>query len=360
MRPAVTAGAALAGLLCVPILAAQQVTLRAGGFHTTYADTITGTAATLGGELAWAGLRGRSSIGAAFSQFSEGSRAFQAYGTGVHLLGLNPALSLGLSGDGVVYALQRGIWAGRASGGLFGVTSLGPLVAIATASAGGVHRVDGTGDPLVAGSVRLRTEGRDWTLEGSVEGLHAGTIRYADVGAGFQALRGPVTLEAAVGMRLGNIGHTGWGQARVAWQVVAPLTIEASAGRYAPDISGFLEGNFISAGVRVGFGSPGRLIGRDLPASDAMAVRRDRSGGLNVEFKLPRAERVAIAGEWNGWEPQPLAASGSGRWRVRLRLAPGVYRFSLVDGDGHWFVPSGIPSMPDDFGGTAGLLVVRS
>lgn len=360
MRLAAAAGAAFAGLACVPLLSAQQITLRAGGFHTTYADTITGTAATLGGELTFAGLRGRSTLGAAFSQFSEGSRAVQAYGSGVHLLGLNPSLSLGLSGDGVVYALQRGIWAGRASGGLFGVTTLGPLLAIATASVGGVHRVDDTGDPLVAGSVRLRTEGRAWTLEGSVEGLHAGAIQYADVGAGFQALRGPVTFEAAAGVRLGNLGRTGWGQARVAWQVVAPLTIEASVGRYAPDVSGFLEGNFISAGVRVGFGSPGRLIGSGLPRGNAMAVRRDGDGGVSVEFKLPPAERVSIAGEWNGWEPEPLAAAGPGRWRVRLRLAPGVYRFSLVDGDGRWFVPSGIPSMPDDFGGTAGLLVVRS
>ena len=360
MRPAAVAGAALAWFISAPVLAAQQVTLRASGFHTTYADTITGAAASVGGELTWSGLRGRSTLGAALSQFSQGSRALQAYGSGVSLLGLDPSLSLGVAGDGLLYALQRGTWASRVSGGLFAVTSFGPLVAVATASGGGVHRVDGTGDPLVAGSVRLRAEVREWTLEGSVEGVHAGAIRYADVGAGFQTIHGPVTFEAVGGVRLGNLGRTGWGQARVEWKVAAPLSLEAAVGRYAPDVTGFLQGNFVSAGLRVGLGSAPRFLGRGLPSSDAMAVRREREGGVSVEFRLPPTDSVSIAGEWNGWEPVPLEAAGRGRWRARLHLAPGVYRFSLVDGSGHWFVPSGIPSMPDDYGGTAGLLVVRS
>jgi hypothetical protein len=358
VRPAAAAGAALACLAWTPILTAQQVTLRAGGFHTTYADTITGSAISLGGEAAWSGLLGRLTLGASVSQFSQGSRAAQLYGTGVRLLSLDPSRGVGITGDGILYALQDGIWAGRATGGVFGITTVGPLLAIATASVGGVHRVDDTGDPLLAGSLRLRADGDAWSLEGSVEGLHAGAIRYTDVGGGLRVLRGPVSLEAVGGVRLGNLGTTRWGQVHAEWQVTPALSIEASLGRYAPDVTGFLQGTFISAGVRLAFGAPMRLTARGLPASSAMAVRRDRDG-VSVEFRLPPSQRVAIAGEWNGWEPQPLAAAGEGRWRVRLRLAPGVYRFTLVDESGHWFVPAGVPSMPDDFGGSAGLLVIR-
>jgi hypothetical protein len=360
VKSVASGGAALAWLALAPCLAAQQITLRAGGFHTTYADTITGTAASLGADVSWTGLYTRGTLGASLSQFSQGSRAAQLYGTGVRLLTLDPSRGLGVSGDGILYALNGGVWAARATGGVFGVTTIGPLTAVATASAGGVHRADATGDPLLAGSLRLRAGGHAWSLEGSLEGLHAGAIRYADVGAAVQALRGPASVELVGGVRLGNLGNTNWGQIRAEWQVRPPVSIEASFGRYAPDVTGFLQGTYFSAGLRLALGSAASAIARSLSAGGVMAVRRDGEGAVSVEFTLPDAEGVAIAGEWNAWEPQPLAAAGAGRWRVRLRLPRGVYRFTLVDGTGRWFVPRGVPSQPDDFGGVEGLLVVRS
>jgi hypothetical protein len=75
-----------------------------------------------------------------------------------------------------------------------------------------------------------------------------------------------------------------------------PLWLEAGAGRYPPDVTGFLHGSFAQLGLRFGLG---------------------------------RGTRAA---------PEP----------VRVTRA-----------DGRFFVPPGVPSVPDDFGGSVGLLVVR-
>jgi hypothetical protein len=43
---------------------------------------------------------------------------------------------------------------------------------------------------------------------------------------------------------------------------------------------------------------------------------------------------------------------------VRLVLAPGTYRFTLVVDGTRWMVPAGIATVPDDMGGEQGLLIV--
>ena len=65
-----------------------------------------------------------------------------------------------------------------------------------------------------------------------------------------------------------------------------------------------------------------------------------RQGQGRVEFVglYPKAEKVELAGDFNGWQPQqtPLAASGSdGRWAVQMALSTGKYRYRYVV-DGRW------------------------
>ena len=70
------------------------------------------------------------------------------------------------------------------------------------------------------------------------------------------------------------------------------------------------------------------------------------------------AATVAVAGDWNGWEPAPLTRSPDGRWLLPRDLPAGVHRFNLlVDGE-RWIVPEGVPSVDDGFGGQVGLLVI--
>ncbi len=72
----------------------------------------------------------------------------------------------------------------------------------------------------------------------------------------------------------------------------------------------------------------------------------------------PHAERLAIAGDWNDWTAVAMRREGRGRWTVELPLAPGVYRYALLVDGRAWAVPDGVPSLPDDFGGRVGVLVV--
>jgi 1,4-alpha-glucan branching enzyme len=63
--------------------------------------------------------------------------------------------------------------------------------------------------------------------------------------------------------------------------------------------------------------------------------------GCNATFRFlrPRAHRVCLVGEFNGWDINnlPMTRSADGVWTATLRLDPGEYRFRYW-ADGHWFV----------------------
>ena len=83
--------------------------------------------------------------------------------------------------------------------------------------------------------------------------------------------------------------------------------------------------------------------------------------GQNRNRQFPSSSRKPRGSpDRTAWRAEPLEAVGRGSWLLKARLAPGVYRFSLVGGDGRWIIPRGVATVPDDFGGTVGLLVVPS
>jgi hypothetical protein len=87
-------------------------------------------------------------------------------------------------------------------------------------------------------------------------------------------------------------------------------------------------------------------------------VERVRSGGLTL--RVPDASRVEIAGDWNGWQLEPLEPAGGGEWIVPGSLEPGVYQFNLrVDGE-RWIVPEGVPRLEGSYGDKVGLLVISN
>ena len=133
--------------------------------------------------------------------------------------------------------------------------------------------------------------------------------------------------------------------------------VVVSGGQYATDVvQGLPGGDFVSIGFR--------LARRRVPTVPRRFVvpfvytTESAEGPAGVSFQLPEAARVEIAGDFNGWQPEPLRRDADGRWTFPVDLAPGVYRFNVrVDG-GAWIVPPDFPEVDDGFGAKAGLLIV--
>ena len=83
---------------------------------------------------------------------------------------------------------------------------------------------------------------------------------------------------------------------------------------------------------------------------------------VEVQFSAPHAVTVAIAGDFNGWDPSRtklVRSSHEGVWRARLKLAPGVYQYSFVLDGTTWVTdPQSKNLLADGFGGQNSVIVV--
>ncbi len=74
------------------------------------------------------------------------------------------------------------------------------------------------------------------------------------------------------------------------------------------------------------------------PESELKAPVSTKPMTVQVDFKLfqPKAERVSLCSEFNGWSPEatPMSRCADGQWSVTLGLKPGRYQYKfLVDGE---------------------------
>lgn len=106
------------------------------------------------------------------------------------------------------------------------------------------------------------------------------------------------------------------------------------------------------AGLRVALSAP--------PAPAEPVPAAYEAGVATISIPLSAAaERPSIAGDFNGWNPEPMDRQG-GQWTWSGRLEPGVYEYAFVTPDGDWFVPETVPARQDDgMGGEVALLVVE-
>lgn len=333
-------------------LLGQEASLLLGGIHTAYADSLSGSAGTVGVRLKAQTPGFWTQVDGFATRFTTGGWATQGSGGLMGLVGLSPHVALGIRADGSVNAIQDGPWSAIGSGGPYLVAATDGWIAAGGVTAGGVRTIDSITSPLVTGVVRMSRLAGRWTVDLRASGSWADTIRFFDGLAGLMYTDRHVTVSAHGGIRTGDLGDEPWAQGQLEWRIMPYLALETAVGNYPADITGFTEGFFVSAGLRIG------TRRRDLPPEPN--VRTERLGGqqAQVTFTVRDAEDVAIAGEWNAWTPTPLARIDGSHWRITLPLGPGAYRFALViDGD-RWVVPKGVPAMPDDFGGEVGLLLI--
>ena len=109
---------------------------------------------------------------------------------------------------------------------------------------------------------------------------------------------------------------------------------------------------------------PGRravMLG-DSVASVASAIR-DTLRIVQFMLTAPAASRVAIAGDFNGWDTRgtPLVRdSGNGRWAVTLALAPGRHRYAYVVDDTQWVRdPAGTPAEPNELTPPRSVVIIN-
>ncbi len=345
--------AAATALTVAAPISAQEASLFLGGAHTRYADTVSGTAGSIGARL---GMRSPTltAVGEAhYTRFTTGIWATQLGGGLVALHGVGRNAAIGLRADGNHSYLQGGLWSGIAAAGpLVGAASGNWLFGL-SGTAGGVRTIYETSDALLMGSVRATHMLSAWNLDARLTATWTSDIRYADflLAANYNTLA--VRASLVGGVRAGDLSDDPWIQGRAEWHAAPSVSFEVAIGTYPEDITGFLSGFFVNAGLRLGRQSPAAPA----PPPSPVRVETISPREVRVTFTVHDASTVALAGEWDQWVPILLSRVDSDQWQVTLPLGAGVYHFSLVV-DESWIVPEGVARLPDDFGGEVGLLVI--
>jgi hypothetical protein len=122
--------------------------------------------------------------------------------------------------------------------------------------------------------------------------------------------------------------------------------------------------DYVRGGDAVQWMSIGFRFGE--PARDALRVGRARATvrveGIGdrrtLRVRAPGAHRVEVMGDFTGWEPLELAASGE-LFSADVAIAAGTHRLVVRIDGGDWAAAANTPAVDDDFGGRVGLLVIE-
>lgn len=330
-------------------LTAQTLSMRLGGVHARYAGDASGTAFSIAPRAEWGEGRQRAALEGNWARFGGGGWVVQGGGDAAASLALGRLMAIAAVAGANGSRLDNGTWSANAQGALLLGRAAGPFLFHAGGTAGWVRRVGGSDDPSWGAIAAVATRPGAVTGAARVQRTVAGPDRFTDVTALAGFGRGRVRLDVSGGARLfdARVGDAVW-QLQATTELVPAMVLETAVGRWPRSPDGFTEGFFVSAGIR--------LV---RPARRAAAlVERVAAGRVRVTVPVRGAARVAIAGEWNAWDPAPMQAAGTDRWSVELQLAPGAHKFAIVVDGERWIVPAGVPKLPDGFGGEVGLLVV--
>lgn len=354
MKRGLAVGALLA---CAPSLAAQDASVLLGGSHARYADSLEGTAGLLGIRLGVGrGLRA-AQVDAALARFTAGGWAIQASGHGSALWPAGRGrVSLGFAAGASLNHVGGGSVTGTGAGGPMLALHASRTQLTAGAAAGTYRSLDGAWRGIGSGALRGHWAPHPQVLLGLAgTGILADTLRFTDLSAQVRLEHGPLRVGAVGGARVGDLADGAWGSADLSVELWRRLVIEASAGRYPPDVTGFTDGLYAQVGIRVfALRTPAPIR---LPRP-AVEVRRLDAARVRVEVRCrTAATELAIAGDWNGWTPTPMRRAGDSRWVADLEVGPGAWGYALI-ADGEWVLPDGVPGVDDGFGGRVARLMV--
>lgn len=193
-------------------------------------------------------------------------------------------------------------------------------------------------------------------------GTPSGVRIWSELEAGAQWVAGRVQLEAFVGARpaVASFPAAMWAQAGGSIDLPHGFGLQFAAGTSPARIGlGIPSTRFVSVGLRV---RPMRASPETMAKPSApivpFAVHADGGRRFTFTYAGVSTGTVQISGDFTAWTPIDLTQDGHGRWRATVALTPGVHHVSLRVNGGQWFAPPGIPAVPDDFGGTTGIIDV--
>jgi len=214
------------------------------------------------------------------------------------------------------------------------------------------------------GAPHLRARG--WWLTGpaqlslTVEPIRFAGAWYTDVVGGATMDRGRLVASVWASARLSDAyGSKGAASAALQYFVSPSVAVEAAAGSYLSDpFQGLPQAGFVTAGVRVHAAPRPAGPAPTLRARLAPLVAQHRGDSVVVRFRMNATRSVAIAGDWNAWQPSPLRALGEDIWEAAMVLAPGTYHFNLLVDGTEWVVPGGAAVVSDGMGGLVAVMTV--
>ncbi len=176
-----------------------------------------------------------------------------------------------------------------------------------------------------------------------------------DRNAGATLVWDRVTLGAGGGQRRSAVERIAYWSGSMAVRVNPWLNVQAVAGKYPRSlISGAAAGTYLSVGLQLVRG--GAMRGSPLPSPRGVAD--PPRGMVRLSIRAPDAQRVDVAGDWNGWQPMPAERARNGVWYVDLKLPPGDYRYGFRIDGAAWQVPDGAAVTDDGFGGKSAFVTV--
>ncbi|KPK05009.1 MAG: hypothetical protein AMS20_07660, partial [Gemmatimonas sp. SG8_28] len=173
-------GAAVVLVTTAAPLVAQEASLFLGGIHTTYADSISGSAVTGGIRFRHQSSRMWTQADGYVSSFTSGGWTSQG---NLAFLAMFPAgrhVAVGARADGNVAAFAGGSWSGIGSIGPYAAVSGGGWIGAVGGTAGGVRNIYGSSNPLLTSSLRVSRLAGPVTLDARVTASWSDTVGFGD------------------------------------------------------------------------------------------------------------------------------------------------------------------------------------
>ncbi|PYO67767.1 MAG: hypothetical protein DMD69_08920 [Gemmatimonadetes bacterium] len=197
----------------------------------------------------------------------------------------------------------------------------------------------------------------DWQL--TIEPTRLPEGWFTDAAAQVTLTRGPAIAAFWAAARISRISpSTAAGSAALQFFVSPSIALEAGGGSYLKDpYQGLPRAAFLTLGVRL-YTTPAAPAAPPKGPQWSPLVPDPRGDSLVVRFRFESVRSVAIAGDWNQWQPMPLHSLGANLWEGALVLRRGLYHFNLLVDGNDWVVPNGVAAVPDGLGGMVGVLLV--